>query len=70
MSSTINTSTVSDSSTRNAIINDFTLWCTLFQLARIQNGSVNVVSSTKYSESPSIPNRSEKNDVLVSSVTN
>lgn len=39
----------------------FRLCRTFSQLARIQNGIVNVVSSTKYSESPSIPNRSVKN---------
>lgn len=48
----------------------FKLCRTLSQLARMQNGRVNVVSNTKNSDSPSIPNRSEKNDVLVNSVTN
>lgn len=48
----------------------FRLCRTFSQLARIQNGSVNVVSSTKYNEIPSIPNRSEKKEVLLSSVTN
>lgn len=60
-SSTTNTRIVNDSNTRNEIINDLILCCTFSQLARIQNGSVNVVRITKYSDSPSTPNRSDRN---------
>lgn len=66
----MNTKIVSDSSTKNAIMNAFRLCCTFSQLARIQNGSVKVVSSTKYSEIPSTPNRSEKKPGCDSSDTN
>ena len=53
-------------------MNDLTLCCTFSQLARRQNGSVNVVSRTKYSDSPSTPNRRVKKLVLslVNCVTN
>lgn len=61
---------VNDSNTRNEIMNDFTLCWMLSQLARIQNGSVNAVRITKYTDRPSTPNRSERNPGCVSSDTN
>jgi hypothetical protein len=49
---------------------DFTLCCTLSQLARMQKGRVNVVRITKYTDRPSTPNRSDRNPGCVSSETN
>ena len=54
-SNTTNNAISSASTIKNAIRKYFTLCFTLSQLARIQIGIVNVVNSTQYSDSPSIP---------------